>query len=398
MSRPLTESPGDLLRASESRGSGLPRVSFVTDLPTPYMLEVLAAMAEMVELTVLFCAPTGSRALPWSPGERPTFRHRVIGGLAIRSGVPGRPDYFLSPRIPRAVLGSRPDAVVSGGFSIPTAYAALCGLIRGAPLIIYSDGTSHYERTLGRHQRIARSVLLQAASACVANSRPAAERFIELGVTPTRVFLAPHSSTMEPLWRIARERDYERGGKFTILTAGRLVPHKGIDMLLRAVARIGEGSPPIRLIIAGSGPELPRLRRLAGELGLEDVQFRGFVDHADMPQVYAEADIFAFPTFEDPFGIVLLEAAAAGLPLVASLHAGASWDLIANAESGVIVDPADLDGFAACLEALARDPGRRRQLGRTAHRGTLGRSPRDSARGYVSAIESCLAGRGAGRR
>ena len=393
MAETLAKDRGGLTRHAASGAGRRRRVTFVTDIPTPYMLEVLDALAGVVDLTVLFCAQTGSRAMPWSHGGRHRFRHQVIDGLTIRSGAPDGADYYLSPRILAALARSRPDAVISAGYSIPTAYAALYGGLSGSPLIIYSDGTSHYERKLSRHQLMARAVLLRAASTCVAKSRPAAERFLELGVATDRVFFAPHSSTMDRLWRIARERDYECPERFTVLTAGRLVPHKGVDRLLVAAAQLAGEHPRIRLVIAGSGPESGRLMLLAEELGLEDVQFRGFVDHADMPELYAEADAFAFPTFDDPFGIVLLEAAAAGLPLIASWHAGAAWDLIGDGESGVIVDPADAAGFAAALGSLAGDAARRRRLGRSAHQATLNRSPLDSARGYVSAIETALGDR-----
>jgi glycosyltransferase involved in cell wall biosynthesis len=386
-----TAGPDDDTRLSRARRL---RVCFLTDIPTPYMLEVLDALGELVDLTVLFCAATASRALPWTNQGRHRFRQLVVDGFTIRSGTPEDPDYYLSPRILAALLRSRADAVVSAGFSIPTAYAALYGGLRGSPLIIYSDGTSHYERRLRRHQRLARTVLLRVASACVAKSRPAAERFVELGVDPDRIFLAPHSSAMRRLWSIAREREYERSGeRFTVLTAGRLVPHKGIDRLLLAAARV-DPACRIRLVIAGDGPESERLRRLVDELGLRDVDFRGFVEHADMPRLYAEADAFAFPTLDDPFGIVLLEAAATGLPLIASLHAGSTWDLFGDEDAGLIIDPADTDRVASALEALARDPGRRRRLGRAAHRATLRRSPEDSARGYVAAIETALGNRG----
>jgi glycosyltransferase involved in cell wall biosynthesis len=390
MAETLAQETAGPARDPRFPATGRTRVAFVTDIPTPYMLEVLDALAEIVDLTVLFCSHTGSRAMPWSRSERHRFRHEVIDGLTIRSGTPDGADYYLSPRILTALARTRAEAVISAGYSIPTAYAAVFGRLRGSPLIIYSDGTSHYERKLGRHQLLARAVLLRAASACVAKSRPAAERFLELGVAPDRVFLAPHSSTMDRLWRIARERDYERRGRFTVLTAGRLVPHKGVDRLLLAASRVEGEHPGIRLIVAGSGPESERLRRLAEDLRLEDVQFRGFVDHREMPQLYAEADAFAFPTLDDPFGIVLLEAAAAGLPLIASLHAGATWDLTGDAETSVIVDPDDAAGFAAALEGLARDPGQRMRLGRSAHLATLHRSPRESARGYAAAIEAAL--------
>jgi glycosyltransferase involved in cell wall biosynthesis len=370
------------------------RVTFVTDIPTPYMLEVLDALAGFVDLKVLFCSHTGSRALPWPEEEGHRFDHTVIEGLTFRSGTPDGADYYLSPRIVAALAGSRAEAVISAGYSFPTAYAGIFGLFRHVPLIIYSDGTSHYERNLGRHQLLAREVLLRVASACVAKSRPAAERFIEMGVGPDRIFLAPHSTTVEPLWAIARARRYEQRDTFTVLTAGRLVPHKGIDRLLRAAARARGTSARTRIVVVGSGPESGPLTSLAAQLGLEDVEFRGFVDHAEMPRLYAEADAFAFPTLDDPFGIVLLEAAAAGLPLIASRHAGASWDLIEDEGAGVIVDPDDTAAFADALDGLARDPGRRRRLGQAAHLATLQRSPEDSARGYVAAVEAAIRDRG----
>jgi glycosyltransferase involved in cell wall biosynthesis len=373
------------------------RVAFVTDIPTPYMLEVLKALGGLVDLTALFCSRTGSRGMPWAPREELPFAHEVIEGLTVRSGAPDRPDYYLSPRILAALARTRAEAIVSAGFSIPTGYAAIYGRLRRAPLIIYSDGTSHYESSLGRHQLAARAVLLRAASACVAKSKPAAERFIELGVRPDRVFLAPHSSTLDRLWAIADQRDYHGRGRFTVLTAGRLVPHKGVDKLLAAAAVARERHPEIRLVVVGSGPDEQRLRALASDLDL-DVEFAGFVDHAEMPARYAEADAFAFPTLDDPFGIVLLEAAAAGLPLIASPHGGATWDLVDDGTSGLIVDPNDTPAFAGALADLAGDPDRRGSLGRRSRQATLGRSPGDSARGYVSAIEAAMRDPGRAKR
>jgi glycosyltransferase involved in cell wall biosynthesis len=403
MSRALTNPARKLARGTHARPADTEsrRVTFLTDIPTPYMLEVLKSLANLVDLTVLFCSQTGSRGMPWASNEKLPFDYRVINGLTITRGSPGgspdRPDYYLSPRVLPALAGSRAEAVVSAGFSVPTGYAAIHCRLHRSPLVIYSDGTSYYERDLGRHQLVARAVLLRAASTCVAKSKPAVERFVELGVRPERVFLAPHSSTLDPLWQIARERKYERGEKLTILTAGRLVPHKGVDKLLRAAALTREDHPEIRLVVVGAGPEKARLRLLASELGLE-VEFAGFVDHRDMPARYAQADAFVFPTLDDPFGIVLLEAAAAGLPLIASPRAGATWDLIRNPQDGLIVDPNDSAGLAGALRELAVNPQLRKSLGQRARATTLGRSPMESARGYVSAIEAAVRHPGRAKR
>jgi glycosyltransferase involved in cell wall biosynthesis len=364
-------------------------VSLVTDIPTPYMLEVLKALGSLVDLTVVFCAKTATRGMPWKAGEELPFEHHVIDGLTVQNDVPDRADYYLSPRVLGALARTRPEAVISFGFSVPTVYAAAYCRVRRVPLIVYSDGTSEYESCLGRHQMVARAILLRAASACVALSKPAANRFVELGVRPERVFLAPHSSTLDRLWRIAEEREYERNGTVTVLTAGRLVRHKGVDKLLAAVAEARRREPKIRVVVVGTGPEESPLRELAAKLDL-DAEFTGFVDHGEMATRYAEADVFAFPTLLDPFGIVLLEAAAAGLPLVASRHAGAAEDLIADSRDGVIVDPDDTTTFADALADLAQDPARRSALGARAHAATLARTPLDAAHGYASAIEATI--------
>src|SRR4029078_12686329 len=91
-------------------------------------------------------------------------------------------------------------------------------------------------------------------------------------------------------------------------------------------------------------------------------EFRGFVDQPGLPSVYAEADVFAFPTLDDPFGIVVLEAAASGLPIVASPFAGATLDLVEDGRSGFVVSPDDRDAWARALVTLAPGPPLRRRF------------------------------------
>ena len=160
-------------------------------------------------------------------------------------------------------------------------------------MIIHSDGTSHSERSISGPQRLARSVLLRETAACVANSEPAAERFIELGVDPARVFRAPHTTNIAPFHAVARGRPRSAAapdGRVTILHVGRLIPRKGIDRLVRATATAAAGRRSgccwsardrRRSVCAG----LPRT-----SVSGRDVEFRGFVDQPGLPAVYAEAD------------------------------------------------------------------------------------------------------------
>jgi glycosyltransferase involved in cell wall biosynthesis len=370
-----------------------PRVVFLTDIITPYMVAVLAALERRVDLTVLFCSRTGTRGAGWALAEPLPFRHRVLGGLAIhRRTEHDGADVYPTPRILTALVAERPAVIISGAFSFPTMFAAIYGRCAAARLIIHSDGTSHSERALGRLHRLARDRLLDEVSACVANSEPAAERFIELGADPSRVFRAPHSTNIAPFHSVARQRFARPPARspLTVLHVGRLIPRKGVDRLVRAVAAVSS-DVDMRLVLVGTGPEETRLRRLASELGIAaQVDFKGFVDQPELPAIYAAADIFAMPTLEDPFGMVLLEAAATGLALVASPFAGATADLVEDRWSGFLADPDDIPAWARALTALARRPDLRRQLGTRAHEMTLGRTPEHAANGYRAAVDAAL--------
>ena len=139
--------------------------------------------------------------------------------------------------------------------------------------------------------------------------------------------------------------------------------------------------------IAGSGPEEDRLRRLARELGAS-VDFLGFVDQPDLAAVAAQADTFVFPSTQDEFGFVLLEAMAAGMACIASPFAGATDDLIVDGDNGLVVDPRDQRRLTEALVSLADDPALRRRLGERGHRSSLHRTPRRTAEGYVAAAEA----------
>ena len=373
-----------------------PKVAFVTDIVTPYMVAVLGALAQRVDLAAVFCARTGTRGADWAFDAPFPFRHRVLSGPTIHRRARDATDLYPNPRILAALIAERPVAVISGAFSFPSLAGAVYGRLTGGQLLIHSDGTSYSERNISQAQILARRLLIREAAACVGNSEPAAQRFIELGAKPERVFRAPHTTDIARFHAVARARSAAQASgdeRVAILHVGRLIPRKGIDRLLRAMAAAA-AEVRLRLILVGDGPEEPRLRRLAEELDIaEHVEFRGFVDQPGLPAVYAEADVFTFPTLDDPFGIVLLEAAAAGLPVVASPFAGASQDLVEDGRTGFVADPDDTATWARALVDLSRDGGLRRRLGAAGHHATLLRTPAHAAEGYAAAVRAALATR-----
>ena len=360
------------------------RVVFLTDIPTPYIVEVMRELSLKVDLLCLFCAAKAGRGMDWNFAKKLEFRHFVIGGLRIRRDA-DRTDYYISPRIFWRLLRARPDVIISGGYSIPTLYAYLCCKMTGARLIIYSDGSPAYERKLGWLQHAARRVLVPRASAFIAKSRPAADRFEELGAKGC-IFLAPHTTNLAPLLAIGANRDWSERAELRVLSVGRLIARKGVQFLVRALSGIRPARRPVRLTIVGSGPQEAELRTLAEGLGVRDISFAGFVDQDELPDYYAAADVFVFPTLEDTFGIVLLEAAASGLALIASKHAGATSDLVEDGENGFVCDPQDEHALAELIATLADSPTLIRNFGLASHNLARLRTPDCTAEKYVSAI------------
>jgi glycosyltransferase involved in cell wall biosynthesis len=366
---------------------GQRRLTFVTDIVTPYMVAVLEAIARECALTALFCSRSGTRGLAWSLDGALPFGHELIEGFALRRRTPDATDYYPSPRLLAALRRARPEAIISGGYSFPSLYAAAYGRAARVPLLIHSDGTSRSEAALRPEQRLSRRLLARLAWGAIGNSEPASRRLREIGFA--RVFSAPHATRMEPFWRVA-ERRTPGAAALRLLAVGRLIPRKGVDLLLRAVALARTDGAPVELTVVGSGPAEPELRSLARELGLP-VSWYGFVDQPGLPTVYANADAFAFPTLDDPFGMVVLEAAAAGLPLIASPHGGATEDLVRDGENGFVVDPRDTRSFARAIACLARNGDLRARMGKAAHQATQARTPTASAEGYLEAAEAAIA-------
>jgi glycosyltransferase involved in cell wall biosynthesis len=147
-----------------------------------------------------------------------------------------------------------------------------------------------------------------------------------------------------------------------LLYVGRVAHEKNLDFLLRMFATVRRRIPAAVLVVCGEGPALPHLHRLARDLALGDaVRFVGYLDRErDLPGCYAAADLFVFASRTETQGLVLLEALAAGTPVVA-LAALGTRDVLAGCQ-GAAIAPDDEPGFAALVVALLRDPERRAAL------------------------------------
>ena len=152
-------------------------------------------------------------------------------------------------------------------------------------------------------------------------------------------------------------------GKVNLLFVGRAEPRKGAMYLMKAYDQIRGRHPETRLIIAGRGPEIGDLKRFVRERSVGDVFFAGRVSDEDKARFYKTADIFVAPsTGQESFGIVLLEAMAAGRAVIASDIHGYKRVVQRNV-TGLLVEPKDPDALAEAIERLIVSPEQREALG-----------------------------------
>jgi glycosyltransferase involved in cell wall biosynthesis len=160
----------------------------------------------------------------------------------------------------------------------------------------------------------------------------------------------------------------EPEGPVVIGTSCYLIPRKRIDLLLRSAATLirRPSGPEIRVRIAGEGAERARLEALAAELGIADrVTWLGWLNGEDLAAAIREFSLMVVPSRQEAFGVVALEAAASGVPIVATRVDG-FVESVAEGISGLLVPPDDEEALTAALASLVDDGERRRAMGRSA--------------------------------
>ena len=310
------------------------RVTVVSPEPTPYRAPLFDRIARHVDLTVLYAAHTVA-GREWNV----PLQHRAVFLRGVR--VPGvrrllRHDYPVTPGVVRALRKSQPEVVVVSGWSTFASQAAVAWCrARHIPYVLHVESHDLDPRPAWRRRvkdAVATPVIRGAASVLAVGSA-ARDSALARGARDVRVF----ANTIDV------ERWIERADRLTpaahegvvVLSVGRDVPEKAFDVL----------------------------RDAAGRAGTNVAIAMGGLDEEELAQCYVDADVFALLSRHEPWGVVVNEAAASGLPLVLSDRVGAAHDLLRDGENGFIVPAEDVAAAASALRTLAADPDLRRRMG-----------------------------------
>lgn len=323
------------------------------DIPLNYVLD---ALRDREEITLLSWQEPAPNEWEWAGPRRQRRARRSRGWqyygreLRVRRARSDR-EYpltvtLVSPRLLWRLIKAPEDVVVAHELNGAALFAVMSKIRKGRKVVALVEGDATHLGATGTAsvKVLLRRLIARFVDVFVSNSSGSTTYLVEaLRVPRDRICegwwlagLPPGqlSAGADNARRVATADDP------VFLTAGQLIPRKGIDLLLEAIARYRRDHGPCRLRIVGDGPERHRLEQQAERLGIGDcAEFVGAVPHQQMGSMLRSCDLFVFPTLYDLVGRVVVEALSVGIPVVVSRLSGATGTLIRDGENGIVMDP-----------------------------------------------------------
>jgi len=370
-------------------------VAIIFDNFGPYHLARLRAAAATCDLLAIEVAGR-SATYAWdaSRGAEP-FRRETL----IESGTStGLPRGEVGRRLRASLARFNPAVVVVPGWASPAAWAAMHWCTQRRVAMVCMSESTAYDETPAAWKRVLKSRLVRLFSAALVGGRRHVENLTQLGFPAERIAFGydavdnDYFSANADAARIDEmRRQLKLPGEF-FLGSARFVEKKNLDRLLQAFARYRNGGGTWSLVLLGDGPLRPALEKLRDDLGLgAHVLLPGFRQYAELPAYYALAGAFIHASTVEPWGLVVNEAAASGLPLIVSNRCGCAPELVRDGVNGFTFDPADVDALAAHMKTVAAPDFPRAAFAAASRETVRPWGPARFAQGLAQAIDTALA-------
>ena len=312
------------------------------------------------QVVILGAGHVGVATPPGAPAEvglgptRGVAFNGAVAPIALRPSAARRTLRALERLSPEVVHVHEPLVPMVG-------LAAALGTV--APLVVTFHAWSDSDRVYRLLRPLGRGVLSRAAAAVAVSEAAADYHAGALGVEPWSLRVVPNGVDAAPFTAAARALGEQRpDGPPRIVFVGRLEPRKGVLVLARAYLELLRTHPSAELTVIGDGPQGEELRRLLAGVPTRQVRLAGRVEGAALADALARADVAVAPALGgESFGIVLLEAMAAGTAVVASDIPGYR-SVVEDGRDGVLVPVGDPGHLAGALAGLLDDPARRTAL------------------------------------
>ncbi len=372
------------------------RVVILTEIISPYRIPVFNALAQRpgIDLHVIFLAETDSTLWQWKVHKDeirfsfeilPHWRRRIRGYNVL-----------LNRGVTAALVKAKPEVLVCGGYS----YLAMWQAQRWArghaiPVLLWSESNIQDRRRGTLPVEILKKSFLRSCGGFIVPGKSAAEYLRSFDIPDRIIFTAPNAvdndffATAANLARAhAPELRAERKlPERYFLFVGRMIAEKGISLLLQAYAQLEAGlREQVGLVFVGDGIGRAPCEAQAALVQQGRIVFAGFQQREGLAIYYGLAESLVFPTFSDPWGLVMNEAMACGLPVIAADVAGATSDLVRDGWNGRVVKAGSLNGFLSAMRELAEDPESTRRMARRSTEHIANYTARTWAEGFASAV------------
>lgn len=387
------------------------RVLLITNIPNPYRIPLFDELNRQLErqgiqLKVLF-GTLGYRRRKWKLDmSQCRFDYDVLSSRTFEVGGDAEKTIFTYNGLLRRLRTYRPDVVVVAGFSLATVQLWLHSWIKPLPYIIWTGSvqgvwTNRSGRRTPRSllRTLQRKVLAGRAAGFAAYGSSARAYLIELGASPEAISICINTVDTQffaeetrRLQQQSPQRRAQENEKQHLTCIGDLSKRKGTLKMLQAVQKAARQRSDFVLDIIGDGKDRLRLEAFVRENELsEHVRFHGYQQKEDVPAFLARSCCLLYPTNYDIWGLAVVEAMAAGLPVIASANAGVAHDLVQDGTTGFAVDFADADYVAERISWVLDHPEEAAAMGDRgsafiAEHATIEKS----AAGFVEAILNVL--------
>jgi glycosyltransferase involved in cell wall biosynthesis len=370
------------------------RIVLITEIIAPYRIPVfnaLAARAE-VDLHVIFLAETDPTQRQWEIyTEEMKFSYQVLRGLR---GRVRRHTLLLNWGVENALRHASPDAIVCGGYNYFASWTALRWAERNQVRFhLWVESTAQDFRGGRGWMESLKSNFVSRCAGFIVPGKASSRYLGSYGVPAYKMSVAPNAVDnlfFEKESAAAQKNDATLRLALGLppryfLFSGRLVPEKGIFDLLRAYSVLSEElKREVGLVFVGDGPARSALVRESSHSS-GTIVFAGFAQRVQLAAYYGLADALVFPTHTDPWGLVVNEAMACGLPVICSDAAGCAEDLV-HKSNGRIFPRHDVAGLAEAITELASDGDLRRRMGQNSRQIIARCSPEICAAGIAEAV------------
>ena len=378
------------------------RVAILTEIISPYRIPVFNALGkrEGIELKVIFLSETDPTQRQWRVyKDEIRFSYEVLPSWRFRSG---RSHLLLNAGLSAPLKKFSPEAIICGGYNYIASWQALMwARRRGVRFILWSESNAQDARGHRKPVEFLKAYFRKRCDGSVVPGKSAFEYLRLLGCPAGRIFTAPNAvdndffATRAEIARCHPAAFREKFGlpRRFILFVGRLIPEKGVFDLLDAYAKLESGlRSEVGLVFAGDGVSREELAQQAKRISPGTVCFPGFAQREDLAGLYALAETLVLPTHSDPWGLVVNEAMACGLPIIVSSVAGCSADLVEEGWNGYVVPPRASEKLSMAIDSLVRQPELKRQMSARSLERIRNYSPEACADGLAAAAISAGTG------